>query len=149
MRPQPYQVIEYEDIANKIWLPQDPEMTLWTKYYTRELRRKNKQKLTIWPAHCLIGSPGHAVVQTVNDAMQAWATRRQRQVQYLCKGENMRTEMYSVIKAEVVDDRDASTGIDWNLLSELMIADKVFIGGQALRYVVAIYYYCHLLLLLL
>lgn len=143
--PKEFSVIEHSDIKNDIWVPKENNaaMNEWVKYYTRELRRKGKQKLTIWPQHCLIGSMGHAVVKPINDALQEWATRRQRQVKYVLKGENLRTEMYSALVAEVVDEKDPRTAMDWDLLAELMIADKILICGQALRcvmrYVIDIY----------
>ena len=40
--------------------------------------------LTVWPEHCLVGSPGHAVVPTLASALQEWcvvANRRQQQQQ--------------------------------------------------------------------
>ena len=50
-------------------------------------------------------------------------------------GTNLFTEMYSILAAEVEDQTDPSTGMDWDLLAELKIADKILICGQALRYV--------------
>lgn len=134
IHPAVFTIIDYEDIENEIWMPYHLDMLPWVKYYTKELRRKNKQKLCIWPEHCLIGSEGHAIVKPINDAIQRWATRRNRQVKYVLKGENLRTEMFSVLKAEVVDDHDPTTSMDWELMADLQIADKVYICGQALRY---------------
>ena len=76
----------------------------------------------------------------INDALQQWATYSKRPVNYIMKGQNCRTEMYSALVAEVVDEKDPRTAMDWDLLAELMIADKIFICGQALRYLVTLNY---------
>jgi hypothetical protein len=65
--------------------------------------------------------------------LQAWARYRQKTVKYLLKGQNLYTEMYSALAAEVEDPTDPTTGMDFDLLAELKIADKILVCGQALR----------------
>jgi len=48
-----------------------------------------------------MGSKGHAVVDVINDALQAWAGTKARAIEYIYKGHNMLTEHYSMMKADV------------------------------------------------
>jgi hypothetical protein len=44
---------------------------------------------------------GHAVVESIHNALQQWCTSHHRNVNYTLKGQNCFTEMYSAIEAEV------------------------------------------------
>ena len=137
--PEPFTVITHNDILEDIWIPVQVKLIDICKHYTKELEKKGRLKLTIWPQHCIIGSPGHAVVPPINDALQEWAVYRHKTVRYEMKGMNLFTEMYSILAAEVEDQTDPTTGMDWDLLAELKIADKILICGQALRYIQVLY----------
>jgi nicotinamidase-related amidase len=112
VHPDPFTVITYKEIMEEIWAPVQKDQFLvdWVKYYTRELEKKGRLQLTVWPEHCIIGSNGHAVVAPINEAVQAWAKNSQKTVRYVQKGQNLYTEMYSVLVAEVEDPTDPATG---------------------------------------
>ena len=69
--------------------------------YTKALESQGKFQLQIWPEHCLIGSRGHNIVPNIHDALTKWSDVTGTSVEYVTKGENLLTEMYSVLKAEV------------------------------------------------
>lgn len=69
--------------------------------YARRLESRGRFQLTIWPEHCLIGSSGHGVVDSVLDAMNEWSRTTGGVVEWVHKGENVWTEMYSALRAEV------------------------------------------------
>ncbi|KAL3792919.1 hypothetical protein ACHAW5_006826 [Stephanodiscus triporus] len=69
--------------------------------YARRLESRGRFQLTIWPEHCLIGSSGHGVVDCVLDAMNEWSRTTGGIVEWVHKGENLWTEMYSALRAEV------------------------------------------------
>ncbi len=75
--------------------------------------------------HCIIGSQGHSVVPIIDDALQAWVKHRNKPVQYLMKGQNCRVEMFSAMKADVIDDEDPSTGPNDAFLDLLKVSDRV------------------------
>lgn len=104
--PAPFTVISSEDIAMKLWEPADPSYDKWALYYSLELEKKGRFKLTIWPDHCIIGTAGHSVYPPLNEALQKWATRRAKSITYVLKGQNLRTEMYSAVAADVEDPTD-------------------------------------------
>ena len=93
-------------------------------------------KLTIWPTHCIIGTNGHAVTPKIDVALQKWAKHKKVSVEYVRKGENLRTEMYSALSADVEDPEDPKTAFNDELMSRLRISDKVIICGQARSHVV-------------
>ncbi len=65
------------------------------------------------------------MVPVLNAALREWAHDSGRPVTYIMKGQNCRTEMYSAIEAEVEDPRDASTGMNSELVDMLKISDQV------------------------
>lgn len=75
----------------------------WADYYTSRLELKGNHNLTIWPEHCIVGSSGHSVVDTLNVALQKWARKTGKAIQYIEKGQNCKTELYSILEAEVED----------------------------------------------
>jgi nicotinamidase/pyrazinamidase len=131
--PEPGTEISHEDVLSKKWMHRDAtrgfgerlSMQEWVLHYTSALERHSRLKLTIWPEHCLIGTQGHSVVPVVNDALQRWAAKSKRQVHYIMKGQNLRTECYSALQAEVEDPTDQSTALNSDLLAMLKISDRV------------------------
>ena len=115
------------DVLNENWVYADkrPEMQEWARGYTGALERRGRMVLTIWPEHCIIGSTGHSVVPNINAALQRWAERSGRPVNYVMKGQNLRVEMYSALQAEVPDPLDQNTGLNTELLSLLKTSDRV------------------------
>ena len=73
----------------------------WSIEYTKRLEEKGRFQLCIWPEHCLIGTPGHNVVKSVRDAIDEWSDKTGRSVEWVEKGQNLLTEMYSALCAEV------------------------------------------------
>jgi nicotinamidase/pyrazinamidase len=119
--------ITNSDVVSGVWVYGDGSETMrhWANTYTLLLQARGKF-LTIWPEHCIIGSPGHSVVPTINDALQRWACRSGRPIHYVMKGQNLRVEMYSALQAEVHDPLDLNTGLNVELLSMLKTSDKVW-----------------------
>ena len=58
----------------------------WLRKYTSTLEFKGDFKLTIWPEHCIIGSHGHSIVPVINEALQEWALKSKRPINYVLKG---------------------------------------------------------------
>jgi nicotinamidase-related amidase len=79
----------------------DVDTLAWSIEYTKRLEEKGRFQLCIWPEHCLIGTPGHNVVKIVRDAIDEWSHKTGRSVEFVEKGQNLLTEMYSALCAEV------------------------------------------------
>jgi nicotinamidase-related amidase len=98
--------------------------------YVRRLEQNGRYELTIWPPHCLIGSPGHTVFPALFDSLTEWESRFAF-VDYVTKGSNILTEHYSAVQADVPDPADASTQINTRLVQALENADVIAIAGEA------------------
>ena len=65
-----------------------------------------------------------------------WVAIKFRTINYLMKGMNCLTEMYSAIAAEVPILSDPETQYNTEFLKELQTADRLIIGGQAMSHCV-------------
>jgi nicotinamidase/pyrazinamidase len=74
-----------------------------------------------------IGTVGHAIVDEINHALQDWSVANMRTINYVLKGQNCLTEMYSAIEAEVPVPTDPNTQKNEKLLKALFEADKVIL----------------------
>jgi nicotinamidase-related amidase len=135
--PAPFTIISADDVAQGVWRTRDPAEQSAGAEYVRALARSGRYMLVVWPEHCLIGSWGHNVHQDVATALSTWARLRMKQVDYVFKGSNPRTEHYSAIQAEVPDPGDPSTQLNRPLVNALARADRVIIAGEALSHCVA------------
>ncbi len=128
--PAPFSIISVQDVEGGRWLPTQPGASKRALAYVSALAAHGRYPLCIWPPHCLIGSPGHAVVPELFAALQEWE-QRFRVVNYVTKGSNIWTEHYSAIQADVPDPADPSTQINTALIGTLMKADIVAVAGEA------------------
>ena len=69
-------------------------------------------------------------------AIHAWSAHARKPIHYYWKGTNIRTEMYSVFKAEVPVPGCAETAMNEALVRELVAEPRVLICGQALSHCV-------------
>lgn len=102
--------------------------------YTKALEAKGRFQLCIWPEHCLLGTRGHCIVDTVLEAMEEWTSVTGSSVDFVFKGENILTEMYSAIQSEVPISPETSFNQD--LFEYLQQSDRILVAGQALSHCV-------------
>ena len=135
--PKPFTIIRVPEVEAGLWRTASPEWQARALAYVRALEARNRYQLCIWPPHCLIGSPSHAVVPPLFAALCDWERQRLRPVQYIHKGENIHTEHYSAIQAEVPNPADPATQRNSNLIDTLRRTDRVFVAGEAGSHCVA------------
>lgn len=135
-RPSPFTLITHDDVEAGTWAPSRPELLEHCKNYTKMLEENKRFVLCVWPEHCLIGTAGSNVVAEVDQALQQWAGHNLDTIQYIHKGSNALTEMYSGLKADVIVPSDCSTHLNTKLISRLLQADRVLVCGQALSHCV-------------
>ena len=109
------------DIPDNLYAPHDGSLDImqYCIEYTRRLEAKGKFKLCIWPEHTLIGTEGHNVVKVVMDAVVDWSHETGGSVEWVDKGQNLLTEMYSALCAEVPVNQ--KTAFDNNLFESVSV----------------------------
>lgn len=129
-------IITVSDVEEGSWRPRDEtkEVQDFCKAYVKQLKEMHRYPVHIWPEHCLIGSSGHAVVQSINNSLQEWAEFSLNTVTYVMKGTNPLTEMYSLLSAEVPIKTDSSTQLDSRIISRLETAERVIVCGSSLSH---------------
>jgi len=134
--PAPFTLILHSDVIDGKWKTARSEFQDHAINYLQALKDNGKFQHCIWPNHCIIGSPGHAIVPRLNKALEKWCSVSRDTVNYACKGSNILTEMYSALKAEVPLDDDVNTQLNTQLIDRLLLADKILVAGQALSHCV-------------
>lgn len=134
--PPPFTTITNKDIQEGTWMPSEKAYKEHCLSYTKQLEAKGRFTLCIWPEHCLIGTPGHNVVPPINSALRKWEYHHFKTVEFIQKGSNCDTEMYSAIIAEVPMREDMSTHLNSKLLQKLHACPQLVVCGQALSHCV-------------
>lgn len=136
-QPAPFTQIKHEDVMNGMMKPIDSKQAQYALDYTKALEDAGHYPLIIWPPHCLIGTPGHNVVQPVCSALLDWENRYIGRVSYMTKGHNPYTEHYGAFAAEVPHPADPTTKLSRPMIERFEQADLIFLTGQALSHCVA------------
>lgn len=127
--PAPFTLITYADVQAGRWRPLfEPA---WSREYVARLEAEAKKVLTIWPYHVLIGSPGHMLDPVLWSAVVWHAMARQTEPQWLIKGNEPRTEHYSIVQPEVPTPDMPRRGRNQALLDQLAQADLILVAGEA------------------
>lgn len=129
--PSPFTQITAESIRAGEWRARDNAVQAWALIYAEQLEAGGRFTIMIWPDHCLLGSTGHAVHPVLYSALSAWSTHRGRCVDWLLKGQNNLTEMYSALKAEVEIPEDPTTSLNKPMIDMLANHPKVVCCGEA------------------
>jgi nicotinamidase-related amidase len=141
--PDPYTLVSADDVergrfrvnpavADALGLDRDyAERHL--AFYTRRLAEGGKYDLTIWPYHAMLGSIGHALVSSLEEAIFFHTMARFSQPEFQVKGHNPLTEHYSILGPEVTEgpDGDRLGAKNQELIDKLMTFDAVVVAGQA------------------
>lgn len=142
--PGPFQQIGAEDIERGAVVPR-PELAAllgvpdadWLRshalHYARSLEDSGRHRLTLWPLHCLLGSPGHDLVPALQEArlLHSWARFADNRLEV--KGLDPLTESYSVLGPEVQTTHDGRPLTPKNevYLERLFHFDRILVAGQA------------------
>ena len=127
--PAPFTPISTADVRAGKWRPLiDPA---WSLRYVEELEQGGKYALMIWPYHTLIGTPGHALVPALSEAIMYHAAARRAQPTWLLKGSIPQTEHYSILEPEVKVPSHPLGSLNTAFLDMLARYDLVYVAGQA------------------
>jgi len=134
--PEPYTIISKADVLARKYRARVPTLQRSYLEYVAALEALGRDALVLWPDHCLMGTEGVAVIPEINDALQEWASHNMTTVEYIIKGTNCGTEMYSALSAEVPSSADPSTQLDHEMVARLATADRVLVAGLPLTHAV-------------
>ncbi len=132
--PPPFTPISADDIRSGKWTPRfEPQQAL---AYVENLERQGEFGHFIWPEHCLWGSRGAALDDTLLTALRTW-TRRGRDYQAVIKGTNPQTEHFGIFKAQIPIPGAPETQLNQSLIDQLAAYDRVYLAGEAKSHCVA------------
>ena len=131
----PFTLITSQAVKAGKWIPRyEKEYVL---FYLEKLENEGEFKHFIWPEHCLVGSHGAALDDTILDAVLAWTHRTGTDYKAIIKGTNPFTEHFGIFRAQVPIPTDKETELDQSLISELEAFDQIIIVGEARSHCVA------------
>lgn len=132
--PAPFTAITALDLLEGRWRAARPERQAALRSYVASLEALGRYTLTIWPPHCLIGTPGHAVQPDLYAALMHWAQRTGRALIWHLKGMAEDTEHYSAVRPEV----GAAPAVEELRLNSFAHGCReLLIAGEALSHCVA------------
>lgn len=108
-----------------------PSFLRITLDYLKALATGGRYPHVIWPEHCLIGTPGHTIVEPLAEALFAWEDKNHGWVEKVTKGSWNFCEHFSAVKAEVPAPREPSTQLNTEFITTLMVADEILLSGEA------------------
>jgi nicotinamidase-related amidase len=132
--PAPFTQITATQVKNGEWTPRFfPQQAL---KYLEDLEKEGKFTHLIWPEHCLIGSKGASLDDTLLEALKAW-TRLGKYYQAVTKGTYPLTEHFGIFMAQIpVADRP-ETQLNQALIKTLESYQNVYLAGEAKSHCVA------------
>lgn len=130
--PPPFVSVTASDlIAGRYRLaPSFVDATEYVLSYLQKLEQLGRC-FTLWPQHCLIGSPGHNLNAELALALRNWEAQQFTPVTAIQKGENIWTESFSALKAVIPYPGDPDTELNQPFLGMLAKSDRILVAGQA------------------
>ena len=131
----PFTLITANAVGAGKWIPRYHKE--YVLEYLKKLEEGGEFKHFIWPEHCLIGSPGAALDETIIEAVLSWTHRTGTDYRAISKGINPLSEHFGIFKAQVPVAGAPETELDQAFLDELDSFDSILISGEARSHCVA------------
>lgn len=128
--PGPFSIITKDDVKSGKWTTTNPTFRKRGLEYVTKLEGNGRYPLCVWPPHCLIGSWGYTVYDSIFESLLEWENEFAI-VDFVTKGSNPWTEHYSAVQADVPDPNDPDTQLNQRLISTLQNADTILLSGEA------------------
>ena len=133
--PHPFTQLTAADVDAGRWIPRfSPEKA---RTYLHALEADGQFTHFIWPEHCLIGSRGASLHDTLLDALKTWSRARDFDYVAVQKGLYPLTEHFGIFQAQVPDPAVPETGLNTGLIADLNRFDTVYLMGEAKSHCVA------------
>ncbi|TAE68971.1 MAG: nicotinamidase [Bacteroidetes bacterium] len=132
--PVAFTQITAEQVKNGEWKAKFfPELAL---KYLENLEKDGKFPHLIWPEHCLEGSRGAAIDDTLMEGLKVW-TKQGKQYQTAIKGTYPLTEHFGIFMAQIPDENHPETQLNISLIDSLMQYNHIYLAGEAKSHCVA------------
>lgn len=102
--------------------------------YINKLKSQESQNLMIWPYHCIYSTDGWLIEKQLSNMLLFFEASKRVIVNKILKGQDSFTEMYGVIKPEVITEYTKEYDNSWAY--DISNADKIYICGEAKDYCV-------------
>lgn len=133
--PAPFTRITGDDVDAGRWTPRFSVEK--AKKYVHDLEADGQFDHFIWPEHCLIGSRGAALHDTLLNALKSWSHLRNQDYVAIQKGLYPLSEHFGIFRAQVPDPAVAETQLNTSLIADLARFDTVYLMGEAKSHCVA------------
>lgn len=133
--PAPFTPISAAEVDAGRWVPLFQADQ--ARQYVRGLEAGGQFTHFIWPEHCLIGSRGAALHDTLSNALKSWCQQRNRDYAAIQKGLYPLTEHFGIFRAQVPDPAVPETQLNTALIEDLNRFDTVYLMGEARSHCVA------------
>lgn len=134
----PFTQICAADVREGRYLPRNPALGAQVLAYLDALEAGTHYRLMVWPAHCVLGTWGHALHAEIAAEIAAWEAQHLRPIARVLKGLNPMTEQYSAVRAEVPLASDPSTDTNRALIERVTHGnDLLLVAGLASSHCVA------------
>ncbi|QJW91794.1 nicotinamidase [Spirosoma taeanense] len=133
--PAPFTRITAVEVDEGKWIPRFSAEK--ARQYVHDLEANSQFEHFIWPEHCLIGSRGASLHDTLLDALKDWS--RQRELDYVAvpKGLHPLSEHFGVFRAQIPDPAVPETQLNTALIADLKRFENVYLMGEAKSHCVA------------
>lgn len=132
--PPPFTEINLKDVEQGLWKPRF-EKEKATEYIGK-LEKQGEFPHVVWPEHCIIGSFGAAIVDTILEPVKAWA-RRGHFYELIIKGTNPLTEHFGALMANIPVEGSPETQLNSGLVNTLKSYETIIVTGEAKSHCVA------------
>jgi nicotinamidase/pyrazinamidase len=129
--PAPFTMISYDDVVSGKWRPISSTWKDWALKYTKTLQDTGQTPLIIWPEHCMIGTPGAAIVPALFEAIHWLSLVRKIQPNFMFKGSVAQTEHYGPFRACVKVDNNLQSHLNTHMLDMIAGHDEIVFVGEA------------------
>lgn len=138
--PAPFTQITLKEVEEEKWIPNfNPNQV---KEYLTALELQGEFPHIIWNPHCLIGSKGAAIDETLFKALEYWIktnteNNENKQYQTVTKGTYPLTEHFGIFQAQIPVEDQPETQLNQSLLDSLNQYKNLYLAGQAKSHCVA------------
>lgn len=133
--PTPFTQINLADVKSGKWTARFEAQK--ATEYLEKLEAQGEFPHFIWTEHCLVGSKGGAIDDTLMPALKNWAREKGKNYQTVAKGMYPLSEHFGIFMAQIPSDSIPETQLNQGLLDSLNQYDSVYLAGEAKSHCVA------------